>query len=130
MIRLALRFRVCPVQTGELLDSVGADGGELMITFTVPALLVQPFTVIVTEYEPASAPVTLLMVGFCKDEEKAFGPVHAYVAPATVGVVRFNVAPIQIGLLLDGIGAVGIGFTTTVVVPNALGQSATVAVTE
>ena len=44
--------------------------------------------------------------------------------------MRFNVLPVQIGLLLEGEGAAGIGFTNTEVVPNTLGQPATVAVTE
>ena len=45
-------------------------------TFVVPAAEVQPLTVIVTEYVPASAVVALLRVGFCSDELKPFGPVH------------------------------------------------------
>ena len=55
-------------------------------TFVVPAAEVQPLTVIVTEYVPASAVVTFARVGFCSEEMKPFGPVHEYVAPETVGV--------------------------------------------
>jgi hypothetical protein len=41
--------------------------------------------------------VALPRVGFCSDEAKPFGPVHAYVAPVTVGVKRSIVAPSQYG---------------------------------
>ena len=40
---------VFPVQTGELPESMGEDGTGFTMTFTVDALLVQPFTVAVTE---------------------------------------------------------------------------------
>ena len=60
------------------------------------------------------------MEGFCDADEKEFGPVHAYVAPATKLQVRFNVAPIHKGELLPAVGVAGIGFTTTVVVPAGL----------
>jgi hypothetical protein len=113
-----------------LLDTVGAVGGELMITFTVPALLVHPFTVTVNEYVPASAAVTPFTDGFCDEDANPFGPVHEYVAPVTAVVVRFRFAPIQIGLLLDAAGVAGIGFTTTAVVPKVPVQPFTVAVTE
>ena len=43
--------------------------------------------------------------------------------------VKFKVDPSQTGLLLPAVGADGIGLTTTVVVPAALVQPATVAVT-
>jgi hypothetical protein len=44
---------------------------------------------------PASAVVALLRVGFWSAEVKPFGPVQAYVAPETVGVVSEIVAPAQ-----------------------------------
>ena len=68
--------------------------------------------------------------GFCKDEVNAFGPVHAYVAPATSGVVKFRLSPSQMGLLLDAAGVVGIGLTVTLTVPVGLVQPATVTVSE
>jgi hypothetical protein len=58
----------------------------LTTTFVVPAAEVQPLTVIVTEYVPASAVVAFARVGFCSDDVKPPGPVHEYVAPETVGV--------------------------------------------
>ena len=61
-------------------------GIGLTTTFVEPAADVQPLTVTVTEYVPASAVVAFARVGFCADEVKPFGPVHEYVAPATVGV--------------------------------------------
>ena len=41
------------------------------------------------------AVVALAIVGFCKAEENAEGPVQAYVAPATVGVAKVMVKPAQ-----------------------------------
>ena len=70
------------------------------------------------------------MDGFCSEEEKLLGPVQLYVAPTTVGVVRFNVEPEHSGLLLPGVGVAGIGFTVTVTVPGRLVHPPTVTVTE
>jgi hypothetical protein len=44
--------------------AVGVAGVALTTTFVVPAAEVQPLTVVVTEYVPASATVALLRVGF------------------------------------------------------------------
>ena len=44
------------------------------------------------------------------------GPVHAYVAPATVAVVRFIVLPVHTGLLLPGPGGAGLASVTVVLV--------------
>ena len=63
-------------------------------------------------------------------EVKLFGPVHAYVAPVTAGVVRFKAVPTQTGELLAALGVVGIAFTVAVVVPAALVQPLTVTVNE
>ena len=68
---------VAPSQYGPPLLAVGVAGVGLMTTFVVPAAEVQPLTVIVTEYVPASATVALERVGFCSAEVKPFGPVHA-----------------------------------------------------
>ena len=68
------------------MDAVGVAGVAFTTTFVVPAADVQPFTVIVTAYVPALAVVMVAMLGFCCADVKPFGPVHAYVAPATVGV--------------------------------------------
>ena len=67
--------------------AVGVAGVALTTTFVLPAALMQPLTVTVTEYVPPSAVVALLRVGFCSVDVKPFGPVHAYVAPETVGVL-------------------------------------------
>jgi hypothetical protein len=45
----AVRFKVVPAHTGELLDAVGAPGIGLTVTATVPADPVHPFTVNVSE---------------------------------------------------------------------------------
>ena len=68
------------------MEAVGVAGVALTTTPVVPAAEVQPLTVMVTEYVPASAVVALARVGFCSAELKPFGPLHAYVAPVTVGV--------------------------------------------
>jgi hypothetical protein len=96
----------------------------------VPAAEVQPLTVTVTEYVPASAVVALARVGFCSAEVKPFGPVHEYVAPETVGVESEIVAPAQYGPPFDAVGVAGIALTTTLVVPAAEVQPLTVTVTE
>src|SRR6059058_2516472 len=68
---------VAPAQYGPPLLAVGVAGIALTTTFVVPAAEVQPFTVMVTEYVPASAVVALARVGFCCAEVKPFGPVQA-----------------------------------------------------
>ena len=99
-------------------------------TLVVPAADVQPATVTVTEYVPTSAVVAFVRVGFCSDELNPFGPVQAYVAPPTVGVLSEMVAPAQYGPVLEAVGVVGAGLTTTPFVPAAEVQPATVMVTE
>ena len=121
---------VAPSQYGPPFDAVGVAGVALTTTFVVPAADVQPFTVIVTEYVPASAVVAFGRVGFCCAEVKLFGPVQAYVAPATVGVESEIVAPSQYGPPFEAVGVAGVGFTTTEVVPAAEVQPLTVIVTE
>ena len=86
---------VAPSQYGPPFEAVGVAGIALTTTFVVPAAEVQPFTVTVTEYVPASASVAFGRVGFWSVEVKPFGPVHEYVAPDTVGVKSAIVAPAQ-----------------------------------
>ena len=61
---------------------------------------------------------------------KPFGPVHAYVAPATAGVESWIVAPSQYGPPFEAVGVAGAGLTTTFVVPAAEVQPDTVIATE
>jgi hypothetical protein len=124
-----VRLRVAPTHKGPLLPAVGVAGTAFTITVVVPAALVHPPAVTVTLYTPPAAKVTPAIVGFCTAELKLFGPVHAYVAPATKGVVRLSVAPTHKGPLLPAVGVAGTAFTTTVVVPAALVQPPTVIVT-
>jgi hypothetical protein len=121
---------VAPSQYGPPFDAVGVEGIALTTTLVVPAAEVQPLTVMLTEYVPASAVVAFVRVGFCSAEVKPFGPVHAYVAPLTVGVESEMVAPAQYGPPLLAVGVAGAGFTTTVVLPAAEVQPPTVMVTE
>lgn len=71
-----LRLIVLPVQTGELLEGEGVAGVVFTTTAVVPTALVQPFVVTVTLYVPAANVFTDASEGFCKEEEKLFGPVH------------------------------------------------------
>jgi hypothetical protein len=91
-------------------------------TNSVPALLVHPFTVTVTEYVPASTLVAPGMLVFCVEAVNPFGPVQEYVAPATKFDVRLIVEPSHTGLLLFAFGATGVGFTVTLTVAGALAQ--------
>src|SRR6185436_767589 len=123
-----------PVELAQTCAGVGVIGGVAGVAFTttfvVPAAEVQPLTVIVTEYVPAAAVVALERVGFWRADVKPFGPVHAYVAPETVGVESEIVPPEQYGPPFEAVGVAGIGFTTTEVVPAAEVQPVTVTVTE
>src|SRR5213596_3428372 len=98
---------VAPSQYGPPLVAVGVAGVALTTMFVVPAAEVQPLTVTVTEYVPASASVALARVGFCCAEVKPFGPVHEYVAFATVPVLSEIVAPAQYGPVLLAVGVAG-----------------------
>jgi hypothetical protein len=119
---------VAPSQYGPPLLAVGVAGIGLTTTVVDPAAEVQPLTVMVTKYVPA-LPVALC-VGFCRADVKPFGPVQAYVAPATVSVESWMVAPSQYGPPLLAVGVAGVAFTTTFVVPAAEVQPLTVMVTE
>jgi hypothetical protein len=67
---------VPPEQYGPVFDAVGVAGIGFTTTLVVPAAEVQPLTVTVTEYVPASAVVALERVGFWSNEVKPLGPVH------------------------------------------------------
>src|SRR3954453_14309716 len=121
---------VAPSQYGPPLLAVGVAGVALTTTFVVPAAEVQPLTVIVTEYVPASAVVAFGRVGFCSAEVKPFGPIQEYVAPLTVGVESAIVAPWQYGPPFVAVGVAGVALTMTEVVPAAEVQPLTVTVTE
>jgi hypothetical protein len=53
-----------PVQTGVLLDALGVAGIAFTVAVVVPAALVQPLTVTVTEYVPDMLAVAEVLVGF------------------------------------------------------------------
>src|SRR5947207_5042270 len=120
---------VCPTQYGPVLLAVGVAGSGLTTTVVVPAKLVHPPTVTVTLYVPASAAVAFVIVGFWRTDVNPLGPVHVYVAPATVGVESDIVCPTQYGPVLLAVGVAGSGLTTTVVVPAKLVHPPTVTVT-
>lgn len=54
------------------------------------------------------------------EEVNPFGPLHAYVAPVTLVVIKFNVFPSQTGEFELAAGAAGVGFTVTAKVEFAL----------
>src|SRR5437763_79275 len=99
-------------------------------TLVVEAAEVQPLTLAITEYVPLARAGALAMVGFCSAEVKPFGPVHEYVAPATVAALSWAVAPEQYGPVFDAVGVAGLALTTTLVAPAAEVQPFTVTVTE
>ena len=77
-----------------------------MTTFVVPAAELQPPTVTVTEYVPASAIAAFGRVGFCCDEVKPFGPLHANVALGSGEVAKSEIVePRQYGPPFEAVGA-------------------------
>jgi hypothetical protein len=76
--------------------------------------------VTLTEYVPVAAVVGDAIVGFCAVDVKVLGPVQAYVAPTTDGVLRLSGEPAHTELLLLAVGVAGIALTVAVVVPAAL----------
>ena len=73
-----------------MFEAAGVDGNALTTTVVVPRPEVQPLTVMESEYVPLKAVVAFARVGFCSEEVKPPGPLHAYVAPATAGVYVFR----------------------------------------
>jgi hypothetical protein len=72
-----VKLNAAPVHTGPLFPATGAEGIEFTTTVVVPATLIHPFTVAVTEYVPAIAVVALALTdGSSVDEVNVFGPVH------------------------------------------------------
>jgi hypothetical protein len=53
-----------PSHNGLLLPAIGGAGMGLTMTAVLPAALVQPFPVAVTEYDPAADAVMLVKDGF------------------------------------------------------------------
>lgn len=69
-----------------------------------------------TTYLPALDVSALLMDGFCKVELKLAGPVHIYVAFATLVAFRLRVLPAHNAPLLVAVGFAGLGLIVTAVV--------------
>ena len=89
-------FPVELTQTGDDAGVMaGTAGFALTTTLVVPAADWQPFSVTMTEYVPPFAVVAFAIDGFCRVDVKPSGPVHAYVAPVTVGVDSEIVPPSQ-----------------------------------
>jgi len=126
---LEVRLNAEPAQMGLLELAEGVVGNVFTTTSVVPATLEQPSAVALTLYVPLADAVGLATVGFCSVDAKPFGPVHEYVAPATVLEVRFNALPTQTGVFEPATGVAGMPFTTTLVLPTRLAQPLTVAMT-
>ena len=124
----AVKLIALPEHTGELLVAAGVAGNEFTTTVVVPARLVHPPTVTVKLYVPAIAAVAPVRVGFWVADVYPDGPVQAYVAPVTVGVVKVIAEPAHTGELLVGAGVDGNAFTATVVVAARLVHPLTVTV--
>lgn len=63
------------------------------------------------------------MLGFCSDEVKPLGPVHAKVTPvAEVVAVRLSVLPEHSGEFAPKTGVAGAGVTVTLVLAGVLAQ--------
>jgi hypothetical protein len=56
--------------------AVGVIGIAFTVTATVPAALLQPRIVVVTEYVPLLVSVAFVILGFCVEDEKLAGPVQ------------------------------------------------------
>jgi hypothetical protein len=79
---------------------------------------------------PDAPTVTGEIVGFCREEEKLFGPVHVYVAPAIVSADNISVCPAHTGLFDVTTGEGGLVLTRTTTVPTGLVHPFTVTVNE
>jgi hypothetical protein len=108
-----------------LLPAVGVVGAVFTTTLAVPAALVQPPDVTVTLYVPDIAVVAPARVGFCNVLVNVAGPVHEYVAPATVGVDKVIVAPAHTGDDAVTVGVAGTGFTVIVIALDVAGLPVT-----
>ena len=71
-----LKFNVAPAHNGPLLVGAGVAGSGLITTVVEPAALVHPPVVTVTLYTPASATVTLAIVGVLDVDVNPPGPVQ------------------------------------------------------
>lgn len=69
-----------------------------------------------------------VIVGFCAEETKPFGPLQLYVAPGTAGVLSVMLSPVHTGELAVTAGAAGVVLMITLDVPIADAQPLTVMV--
>ena len=70
------RLSVAPSHKGPLFVAVGVAGMGLITTVVEPVALLQPLTVIVTLYVPASVGPALIMLGVLDVEVNPPGPVQ------------------------------------------------------
>jgi hypothetical protein len=123
----AVRLIASPVHTGVFEPMAGVPGVALMVTATVDTAEVHPFSVMVTEYVPASASVAGVTIGFCTDDEKLLGPLQEYV-PVAADEVRLSASPVQTGEFDPATRAAGVALIITVDVASEEEQPLTVTV--
>jgi len=91
-----------------------ATGDTVTVTGVVNVLWQPNEFVTIRVYVPAIAVVALAdTVGFCREDIKLPGPVHAYVVMPAGPPVSVNAVPVQTGPLFVAV-AIGTGFTVTV----------------
>ena len=73
---VAVKVRLLPSHTGELLLTTGEGGVALTAIDALAGRLEHCPTVTITLYVPASDKLTLLTVGFCKVDVNPLGPVQ------------------------------------------------------
>ncbi|GAC1589900.1 MAG: hypothetical protein NVS3B19_10160 [Ginsengibacter sp.] len=100
----------------------------MIITLVDEDCEAQLLTFTIKLYAPRFNEVVLLIIGFCRFDEKPFGPLQLYVAPGINSAERFKVDPSQIGPLFEIFAAGGILLTTTLVVDKPEAQLFTVVI--
>ena len=97
------KFKVVPVQTGELLPAVGI--GNAKTVTSVEAVEIHPFTsVMITEYIPDLEVLEFRIDGSFRLDVKPSGPDQEKLFPFGILVfdaVRSKESPVQIGVLLE-----------------------------
>src|SRR3954467_1209032 len=108
----AVMLKVCPVHNGALEPRAGGAGFPNPLTLNVPGRLVQPATVVVTEYIPVASVEAEVMTGFCNDELNKLGPVQLRV-PVAGFAVRLIVEFAHNVAVPPAVGAAGVALTST-----------------
>src|SRR3990170_2769918 len=120
-----VKVNVAPAQTGfGLADAVTDAGMVFTVTEAVFMAVAEPQELLAVKvYIPAIAVVIDALVGLCREEVKALGPVQLHVVAPVAPPVNVNVAPAQTGFgLADAVTTVGTVFTVTEAVFTAVAE--------